>query len=101
VREARAGDDRVDDQARVDDRIDLGGLDDAADVRVRVGHPHVLGALQLDLRRPAVDADDRLNRGLALERLREAAAPVGRQPGEQDAPGAHPNQTLRRSPTMS
>jgi hypothetical protein len=101
VGQARAGDDRVDNQPRVDHRVDLGGLDDAADERVRVGHPHVLGALQLDLRRPAVDADDRLDLGVALERLREPPAPVGRQPGEQDALRAHPNQTLRRSPSMS
>ena len=95
VGQARAGDDRVDDQPRVDHGVDLGRLDDAPDQRVRVGDAHVLGALQLDLRRAPVDADDRLDRGVALERLREPAAPVGRQAGEQDPPGAHPNQTLR------
>ena len=97
----RAGDDRVDDEPRVDHRVDLGRLDDAADQRVRVGHAHELGAVQLDLRRAPVDADDRLHGGVALERLGEPAAPVRRQAGDQDPLGAHPNQTLRRSPSMS
>ena len=97
VGQARAGDDRVDHQPRVDHGVDLGRLDDAPDERVRVGHAHVLGAVQLDLRRAPVDADDRLDGRVALERLREPAAPVRRQAGEQDPLGAHPNQTLRRS----
>src|SRR5439155_6327293 len=53
---------------------------------VRVGDPDELGAFELDLRRRAVDADDRLDLGILLELLREAAAPVGRQPGEKDPP---------------
>ena len=101
VGQPRAGDDRVDHQARVDHRVDLGRLHDPADERMRVGHAHVLGAVQLDLRRAAVDADDRLDRRVALERLGQPAAPVRRQPGEQDPLRAHPNQTLRRSPSMS
>ncbi len=101
VGQPRAGDDRVDHEARVDHGVDLGRLDDAADERVRVGHAHVLGAVQLDLRRAAVDADDRLHRRVALERLRQPAAPVRRQAGQQDPLGAHPNQTLRRSPSIS
>ena len=87
---ARGGrDDRVDDQARVDDRVDLGRLDDPADQRVRVGDPDELGALELDLRRRAVDADDRLDGRVALERLGQAAAPVGRQAGDEDAARGH------------
>ena len=95
------GHDRVDDQARVDDGVDLGRLDDAADERVRVGDAHELRAAQLDLRRPAVDADDRLDLRARLERLRQPAAPVGRQPGDEDPPRGHPNHTDRRRPTMS
>jgi hypothetical protein len=83
---ARArGDDRVDDQAGVDDRVDLGGVDDPADQRVRVGDLHELRALQRELRRPPVDPDDRLDLGILLECLGKAAAPVGRQAGDEDA----------------
>ena len=63
---------RVDDEARVDDRVDLGRLDDAADQAVGVGDLDELGPLELDLRRPAVDPDDRLDLGFLLERLRQA-----------------------------
>jgi hypothetical protein len=63
----------VDDQAGVDDRVDLGGLDDALDQAVRVGDLHELRALEGDLRRPAVDADDRLDLGVA-----SSAAPGAR-----------------------
>ena len=49
-----------------------------------------------------VDPDDRLDLGKALERLREAAAPVGGEAGDEDAPGlAHPNQTDFRVASIS
>ena len=104
VGEPRRGDRAVDDQPGVDDGVDLGRLDDPADERVRVGDLDELGAQQLDLRRAPVDADDRLDLGVALERLGDPAAPVGRQAGDQDPlrrRGAHPNHTLLRSPSMS
>jgi hypothetical protein len=75
---ARARHGRVDDHPRVDDGVDLGALDDAADEAVRIGDLHELRALQGDLRRAAVDADDRVDLGVCLERLRQAPAPVGR-----------------------
>ena len=37
-----------------------------------VGDLDPLGSLQLDLRRPAVDADDALDLGVLLQRLRQA-----------------------------
>ena len=39
---------RVHDQARVDDRVDLGGRHDAPQQRVLGADPHVLGALEID-----------------------------------------------------
>jgi hypothetical protein len=101
VRAALGGHHGVDHQPGVDDRVDLGGLHDPADQRVAVGDLDPLGALELDLRRTAIDADDRLDIGILLEALGQAAAPVGRQAGDEDALRAHPNHTLRRLPTMS
>ena len=56
-----------------------------------------------DARIARVDADDDLDVGPLLERLRDAAAPVGRQSGDEDAHrrAAYPNQTLRRVRSMS
>ncbi len=65
----------VDHQARVDDGVDLGGLHDPADQRVLVRDAHELGALELARRVLGVDADDRLDRRVALERLARAARP--------------------------
>src|SRR5207247_4020769 len=63
---------------------------------------HELRAAQLDLRRVAVDPDDRLDARIGLERLRDAPAPVRRQAGDQDAPAGHqPSQTESRSASMS
>ena len=49
-----------------------------------------------------VDADHGLDLGKGLERLSQAPAPVGGQPGEQDPPRVHgyPNQTDLRSASM-
>ena len=77
---------RVDDEPRVDHGVDLGRLHDPADQRVLVRDAHELGALQLARRILGVDADDRLDVGVALERLREPPAPIGGEPGDQDAP---------------
>jgi hypothetical protein len=96
VREPGRGGGRVDHQARVDDGVDLGRLDDPAQQRVLVPHPHVFGALELDGRVVGVDADDRLDVGLAFERLGDPAAPVRREAGDEDAAGVHPNQIDRR-----
>ena len=50
-----------------------------------------LRALQRQRRVPGRDADDRLVGGVAFEHLGEAAAPVGREAGDEDPP-AHPVQ---------
>ena len=54
----------VDDQARVDDGVDLGRLHHAAQQRVLGADLDVLGALELDLGLLVVDADDRLDLGV-------------------------------------
>ena len=74
---------------------------DAGEDRVRRVGAHELGALERDPRVVRVEADDDLDVGPALERLRDAAAPVRRQPGDEDAHGRYPNQTLRRVRSMS
>ena len=98
VGDARAGGGRVDDQPRVDHGVDLGGLDDPAQQRVLRADADVLGALELARRVVGRDADDHLDRGVALERLGEPAAPEARQAGDEDP---HPNQTEVRLASMS
>ena len=75
VGEARGRHQRVDDQAGVDDRVDLRGPDDPLQQRVLVRDLHVLGPLELAGRRLAVHADDRVDVLEALERLREPSRP--------------------------
>ena len=81
----------------VQDRVDLRRPHDALEDRVgRVG-PHELGALERQPRLAGVEPDDRARPPDRLELLREAAAPEGAEPGDEDAhAGAQPNQTLRR-----
>jgi hypothetical protein len=109
---ARRRDRRVDDQARVDDGVDLGGGDDPPQQRVVGADAHELGSVELPRRVVRVDADDRLDLGPALDRLGKPAAPVGGQARDQHpararacelGPGhlAHPNQTDSRSATIS
>src|SRR5262249_27715648 len=97
----RRGDDRVHDQPGVDDRVDLRGTDDPLDQRVLVRYADELGSLELAGRVLAVGPDDRLDRFEALERLREAAAPVARDAGDENPSAAHPNQTDRRFASIS
>src|SRR5204863_7602418 len=73
----------------------------AAAQRVAVRGLGPCGPLEIDLRRPAVGADDRLDLRVAFEALGEAAAPVGRQTRDEHPFRAHPNHTLLRLPTMS
>ena len=68
---------RVDDEVRVQDRVDLRRAHDAGEDRVRRVGAHELGALERDARVARVDADDDLDVGPLLELLRDAAAPVG------------------------
>jgi hypothetical protein len=96
VREPRRGRGRVDHEPRVDHGVDLGRLHDAPQQRVLVADAHVLGALELDRGVVDVDADDRLHRTLALQRLGHPASPVGREAGHEDPARDHPNQIERR-----
>ena len=93
---------------RVDHGVDLRRADDPLQQRVLVGDLDELGALELERRLARVDADDRLDLLEALERLRQAPAPVGGEAGDQDAAARlgltrarYPNQTLLRSPSIS
>ena len=85
---------RVDDEVRVQDRVDLRGPHDAVEDRVvRVG-AHELGALEREPGLVGVEADDRLDAVDLLELLREPAAPEGAEPGDEDAharPSAEPH----------
>ena len=85
---AGRGHQRVDDQPGVDHRVDLGRPDDALQQRVLVGDLHELGALELARGGVVVDADDRLDVLEALQGLRQAATPVGGEPGDEHAAGA-------------
>ena len=97
----------VDDQARVDHGVDVRRAHDPLEQRVLRPDAHVLRARQLAGRILGADADDHRHGRVALERLRQPAAPVGRQAGDQDPAAAcarlraHPSHTERRRPTMS
>jgi hypothetical protein len=69
----------------VDDRVDLGGLDDPGDQRVADVGPDELGALEVEVGLLQVDADDRLDIGVGLEPLGEPATEVAGDAGDQDA----------------
>ena len=94
---------RVDDEERVDDRVDLRRLHDAGEDRVVLVAAHVLGALELDraapsVSRPTITSTSRI----VLERLRDPAAPERAEPGDEDRDGPRqPNQTERRCRSMS
>ena len=66
---------------------------------------HELGALERHPRVVRVEADDDLDVGPLLERLRDAAAPEGAQAGDEDTHAQllspQPNHTLRRVRSMS
>ena len=85
----------VHDQAAVDDRVDLGRLDDPPQEGVLGSDADELGAVELARRVAVVDADDGLDLLVLLERLGEPAAPVGRQAGDEDAPGGHGQRAAR------
>ena len=85
VRVARGGLDRVHDQPRVDHRVDLRRLHDPPQQRVLRADADELRALELERRVVRADADDRLDAVVALERLRELAAPEGRDARDEDA----------------
>ena len=95
------GEHGVDDQPRVHHRVDVRGADDPAQQGVLVPDAHVLRAVELAGGVLGADADDRLDRRVALQRLREPPAPVRRQAGDEDASGGHPSHTDRRRPIMS
>ena len=86
--QARRRHQRVDDQPGVDDGVDLGRPDDPLRA-ASAGCETLTNSVRSSSRvgSPAVDADDRLDLLEALERLREAPAPVGGEAGDQDAPG--------------
>src|SRR5207302_9495517 len=92
---------RVDDEVSVHDRVDLCGADDACDDRVRGVGAHELGAFELDARFVRVETDDDFDVGPAFERLRDAPAPVGGEPGDENTHRNYPNQTERRVRNMS
>ena len=96
VRLARARGDRVDHQPAVHHGVDLRRLDDPPEQRVLRPHADELGALELAGRVAVVDADDRLDLLVLLERLRESPAPVGGEAGDEHASRhavAAPNRT--------
>ena len=68
------------------DGVNLRGLDDAGQDRIVLIGADELGPLQRDGRLARVEANDDLHVGIALEGLRQAAAPEGGQPGDEDAP---------------
>ena len=76
---------RVDDQPGVDHGVDLRRSHDALKQGVLVGDLHELGALELARGGLVVDADDRLDVLEALQRLRQAAAPIGGEAGDEHA----------------
>src|SRR5205814_5618067 len=75
----------VDDQERVQDRVDLGGLHDAAEDRVRLFGLDVLGALELHARLSGVEADDDVDIGVLPQGLRQPATPEGAEAGDEYA----------------
>ena len=83
----------VDDQAGVDDGVDLGRVDDPPQQRVVRADADVLGAVQLARRVLGRDADDRLDGVVLFEHLGQPAAPVAGEAGDQDS---HPSHTESR-----
>ena len=81
---------RVDDEERVQDRVDLrsparcgrGSSSSRRRARTRCARAATVGSSR-------VEADDHLDVGVALERLRDAAAPEGAEPGDEDAHRPH------------
>ncbi len=79
---------RIDHEPGVDDRVDVGGRDDAVEGRVGVvGDPDVVGPGEGDRRLGAADADDDLDLGVVLEGLGHAPAPEGVGARDQEAAG--------------
>ena len=77
----------VDHQPGVDDGVDLGGLHDAPDQRVLIGDAHELGALRARGSGPRESTPTITSTsGMPLERLREPAAPVGGEAGDEYPP---------------
>ena len=96
----------VDHQPRIHDGVDFGRIHHPAQQGVLSPHLHVLGALELHLRLEVAHPDDDLHLVEALERLGQAAAPVGGDAGDQHparilAGSGHPNQTDLRVASMS
>ena len=85
VRDARRRHRGVDDEARVDDRVDLGRVDDSPQQGVVRADAHVLRTLERARRVLGRDADDRLDGLVAFEHLRQPAAPVAGETGDQDS----------------
>ncbi len=81
---------RVDGEVGVQDRVDLRGLDDALEDRVRRVGPHELGAFERQHRFGRVDADDDLDVGASFELLGQAAAPERAQARDEYPHGASP-----------
>ena len=99
VRLARRRGRRVDDQARVDHGVDRRRVHDPLEQGVLRSDADVLRALELARRVAGTHPDDHLDLRVALERLGEAPAPVGREAGDEDP--AHPSHTELRCATMS
>ena len=66
----------------------VGRRDHLGDDRVADVGPHELGAAEVSFGRNDVDTDDPLDVGVLLEELRQPAAEVARDPGDQDDCGA-------------
>jgi hypothetical protein len=75
----------VDDEEGVEDGVDLRGLHDAGEDGVALVGLDELGALQLDPGLLGVEADDRLDVGVVLDRLSQPPTPEAAQPGDEDA----------------
>ena len=87
----------------MDDGVDLGGTHDARQDRVGLVGLDELGPLERDGGLPGAHAEDHLDLGVRFQGLRHATAPERVQTGDQDASPhpPHPNQTLRRSRSIS
>ena len=73
----------------MDNRVDLGGLQDFDDERVADVGADELGALELDGGLLEIDADDRLDAGVLLEALSETTSQEAGDPRYQDALSGH------------
>ena len=88
VESGRRAERRVDDQARVHDRVDVGCRHDPVKRRVGVVRdPHEVGPLEGHRRVPGADPDHHLDLRVGLEHLGHPTAPEGVGPGDQDAGG--------------